>query len=135
MKVGGMYVGGRSRDDNVVCRELRDLVGPVDFEDYVVDLCFMTYTAGGLGSDYAAGVGIRPRLVGRKQRRFIVNLEVPPALPDLTAYRRWMAEALSDVSDLVRNYLPTKSKTYPAERLASEVDDLRTRWDAFREAM
>jgi hypothetical protein len=113
---------------------LRDLVGPVDFADYVVDLRFMTYTAGGLGSEYAAGVGISPGMVGRKQRRFIVNLEVPPALPDLTAYRRWMAEALGNVADLVRDYLPTKFRTYPAERLASEVDDLRTRWDAFREA-
>jgi hypothetical protein len=130
-----MYVGGRSRYDNVVCRELRDLVGAVDFEDYAVDLCFMTYTPDGLGSDYAAGVGVSPGLVGRKQRRFIVNLEVPPALPDLIAYRTWMAQALSEVADLVRNYLPTKSKTYPAERLASEVDELRTRWDAFREAM
>jgi hypothetical protein len=44
-----MYVGGRSRDDNAVCRELRELAGPVDFDDYVVDLCFMTYTTGGLG--------------------------------------------------------------------------------------
>lgn len=129
-----MYVGGRSRDANVVCRELRDLVGSVDYEDYVVDLCFMTYTEGGLGSDYAAGVGISPGMVGRKQRRFIVNLEVPPALPDLTAYRIWMDKALSDVADLVRNYLPTKSKTYPVARLASEVDDLRTRWNAMRGA-
>lgn len=126
-----MYVGGRSRDDNIVCQELRDLVGPVDLDDYVVDLCFMTYTAGGLGSEYAAGVGISPGMVGRKQRRFIVNLEVPPALADLAAYRRWMADALGDVADLVRGYLPTKSRAYPAERLASEVDDVRTRWGAF----
>jgi len=64
VKVGGMYVGGRSRDDNAVCQELRDLVGPVDFDDYVVDLCFMTYTADGLGSEYATGVGISPGMVG-----------------------------------------------------------------------
>ena len=130
-----MYVGGRSRDANVVCRELRDLVGPVDLEDYVVDLCFMTYTPDGLGSDYAAGVGISPGMVGRKQRRFIVNLEVPPALSDLCAYRRWMADALGDVADIVRSHLPTKSETYPAERLALEIDDLRSRWDAFRQAI
>jgi len=42
-----------------------------------------------------------------------------------------MAEALSAVADLVRDYLPTTSRTYPAERLASEVDDLRTRWEPF----
>lgn len=83
-----MYVGGRSRDDSAVCRELRELAGPVDFDDYVVDLCFMTYTTGGLGSEYAAGVGMSPGMVGRKQRRFIVNVEVPPALPDLTVPRR-----------------------------------------------
>jgi len=69
VKVGGMYVGGRLRNDNMVCRELRDLSAPVDFDDYVVDLCFMTYTPGGLGSEYAAGVGVAPGMVGRKQRR------------------------------------------------------------------
>lgn len=135
VKVGGMYVGGRLRDCNMVCQELRDLVGPVDFDDYVVDLCFMTYTAGGLGSEHAAGSGIAPGMVGRKQRRFIVNIEVPPALADLSTYRSWMANALSEVAQIVRDYLPTKSKTYPAERLASEIDDLRTRWDAYREAL
>ena len=129
-----MYVGGRSRDDNLVCHELRDLARPVDYNDFVVDLCFMTYTSGGLGSEYAAGVGISPGMVGRKQRRFIVNVEVPPDLPDLTAYRSWMAEALSEVAGLIRDYLPTKSRSYPAERLATEVDDLRARWDAYREA-
>ena len=135
VKVGGMYVGGRLRNDNVVCRELRDLSGPVDFDDFVVDLCFTTYTPGGLGSEYAAGVGIRPGMVGRTQRRFIVKVEVPPALPDLTAYRSWMAEALDEVADIVRDHLPTKAKTYPAARLASGIGDLRARWDAYRESL
>jgi hypothetical protein len=135
VKVGGMYVGGRSRDDNAVCQELRDLVGPVDFDDYVVDLCFMTYTAGGLGSEYAAEVGVSPGMVGRKQRRFIVNVEVPPTLPDRAAYRSWMAQTLREVAELVRAYLPTKSKTYPAARLASEVEDLNARWDVYRQAL
>jgi hypothetical protein len=135
VKVGGMYVGGRMRDDNAVCAELRQLAGAVDVDDYVVDLCFMTYTVGGLGSDYAAGVGVSPGMVGRKQGRFIVNVEVPPALPDLHAYRTWMSRTLTEVAAIVRDYLPTKSKTYPAERLASELDDLRTRWDAYREAL
>jgi hypothetical protein len=130
-----MYVGGRTRNDNIVCRELRDLSGPVDFDDYVVDLCFMTYTEGGLGSEYAAGVGIAPGMVGRKQRRFIVNLEVPPGLLDLTAYRSWMSEALGEVADLVRGYLPGKAKAYPAARLASEIDDLHARWDTYRAAL
>ena len=130
-----MYVGGRLRDCNVVCRELRDLAGQVDFDDYVVDLCFMTYTEGGLGSEYAAGGGIAPGMVGRKQRRFIVNIEVPPALADRSAYRSWMADVLSEVAQMVRDYLPTKSKTYPASRLSFEVDALLTRWNAYREAL
>lgn len=135
VKVGGMYVGGRSRDDNAVCQELRDLVGPVDFDDYVVDLCFMTYTADGLGSEYATGVGISPGMVGRKQRRFIVNIEVPPALPDRTAYRRWMTQALGEVAELVRDYLPPKSKIYPSARLAAEVEDLNALWEVYRERL
>jgi hypothetical protein len=123
------------RDDNAVCRELRELSGPVDFDDYVVDLCFMTYTPGGLGSEYAAGVGISPAMVGRKQRRFIVHLEVPPTLPDLAAYRGWMTDALGEVADLVRQYLPTRARAYPAVRLASEIDDLQARWDSYRGAL
>lgn len=76
------------------------------------------------------GSAAGPGTVGRVQHRFIVDLEEPPALPDLTACGRWVAEALCDVTFLVRNGLPTRSKTYPAERLASEVDDLRVRWAA-----
>ncbi|KGN35030.1 hypothetical protein N802_01760 [Knoellia sinensis KCTC 19936] len=129
MKVGGIYVAGGYRLDNQVCGELRQISGAVDPSDYFVDLCFMTYTPGGVGSDYAAGTGIRPGMVGRKQKRFIVDVEVPPDLGDLDAYRAWMATALAEVAAIVRDHLPTKNKSYPSERLASEVDELRARWN------
>lgn len=46
-----------------------------------------------------------------------------------------MAQTLREVADLVRDYLPAKSKTYPAARLASEVETLNARWDAYRETL
>lgn len=128
IKVGGIYTGGRLRADNAACHLLRELNGPTDFDDYVVDLCFTTYTANGIGHQYAAGLGIRPGMVGRKQRRFIVDIEVPPGLPDANAYAVWMTSALAEVGRIVRTYLPTKSKEYPAERLAAEVEALRLIW-------
>lgn len=133
VKVGGINVGGPLRNDNLVCAELRDLNGSVDFDDYVVDLCFMTYVPGGIGSEWAEGIGVSPGMVGRKQRRFIIKIEVPPTLTDLPAYRSWMADALAQAADLIRDYLPKKAKVYPAERLAAEVDDLRYRWGTFRD--
>jgi hypothetical protein len=124
-----MYESGVStRTANELCRELRAISDSVDFSDYVVDLCFLTYVADGLGADYAAGTGIRPGLVGRKQHRFIINLEVPPGLTDRETCGAWIGNALAVAAQITRDYLPRKGKTYPAGRLADEVDDLRTRW-------
>ncbi len=56
VKVGGISVSALgTRAANEACRELRAVNGTVDFADYVVDLCFMTYEQGGLGADYADG--------------------------------------------------------------------------------
>jgi len=129
VEVGGIYVAGVStRVANQVCQELGSVNGDVDFDDYVVDLCFMTYVEGGLGADYAAGVGIRPGMVGRTQRRFIINLEVPPGMADRQAYATWITQALTTAAEIVRDVLPRRSKKYPAERLAAEVLALRERW-------
>ena len=100
----------------------------MEFADYVVDLCFMTYERGGLGADYAEGAGIGPGIVGRKQRRFIVNLEVPPTLTDRTSCHAWITDALAQAAAIVRDSLSLKGKDYPADQLAAEVVELRDRW-------
>jgi len=65
VKVGGIYVSALgTRAANEACKELQAVNGRVDFADYVVDLCFMTYEQGGMGADYAEGVGIRPGMMG-----------------------------------------------------------------------
>jgi hypothetical protein len=129
VKVGGIFVSALgTRAANETCKELRAVNGTVDFADYVVDLCFMTYEQGGLGADHAEGVGIGPGKIGRKQRRFIVNLEVPPTLTDRTSCRAWITDALAQAAAIVRDYLPQEGKNYPADRLAAEVLELRERW-------
>ena len=131
IKVGGIYASGMStRTANEMCRELRAINGAVELSDYVVDLCFLTYVPGGLGSDYAAGTGIQPGAVGRKQRRFIINLEVPPTLTERATCAAWIGDALAQAARITRDYLPRKGKAYPADRLADEVDELRARWIA-----
>ena len=56
VKVGGIYVSALgTRAANEACNELRAVNGSVDFADYVVDLCFMTYEQGGLGGTKPQG--------------------------------------------------------------------------------
>jgi len=129
IKVAGIHVSGVTTGAaREALRELRELAGALDLADYVIDLCFLTYVKDGLGSEYAAGVGIRPGMVGRKQRRFIINLEVPPELTDRAGIDVWITAALEEAADITRAYLPRKSRQYPADRLAGEIDELRARW-------
>jgi len=129
VKVGGIYVSALATSAaNEACKELQAVNGRVDYADYVVDLCFMTYEQGGMGAKDAEGVGIRPGMVGRKQRRFIVLLEVPPTLTDRASCQAWITDALAQAAAIVRDYLPRKGKDYPADRLAAEVVELRERW-------
>jgi hypothetical protein len=95
--------------------------GKAGEEDYAVDLAFRTWDP----RDVPEFVGPRPGMVGRRQRRFIVWIGVPPGLPDAQADREWLVLVLAEVAELVRQYLPTKSKRYPAEELANEVLALR----------
>ena len=76
--------------------------------------------------------GVRPWMVGRKQRRFIVELAPPAGLDDETAVLDWLRPALNEVAGLCREYLPTKSRQYPAESLAVEVEALATHLSATR---
>ncbi len=63
-------------------------------------------------------------MVGRKQRRFIVKVALPPGLQDEASVARWLVPSLAEVAGLCRQYLPTKSREYPAEALAPEVEAL-----------
>jgi hypothetical protein len=63
-------------------------------------------------------------MVGRKQRRFIVKVAPPPGLQDEASLLRWLVPSLAEVARLCRDYLPAKSRQYPAEDLALEVEAL-----------
>jgi hypothetical protein len=63
-------------------------------------------------------------MVGRKQRRFIVEMAIPPGRGDEEAVLAWVVPALADVARLCREYLPKKSRQYPPESLAQEVEAL-----------
>jgi hypothetical protein len=63
-------------------------------------------------------------MVGRKQRRFIVKVALPPGLQDEASVARWLVPSLAEVAGLCRQYLPTKPREYPAEALAQEVEAL-----------
>ena len=41
------------------------------------------------------------------------------------AVREWLARVLPETTRLVREHLPTRSRAYPAEELALEVEALR----------
>ena len=126
IKVGGIHVSSVATGPaQKALRELRELAGPLDPADYLVDLCFLTYVKGGLGSEYAAGTGVRPGMVGRKQRRFIINLEVPPDLTDRAGIHVWITVALEQAAEITRACLPRKSKQYPAPPDLWRVDRAR----------
>ena len=65
-------------------------------------------------------------MVGRKQRRFVIWHSVPIGLDTPDAVRLWLVSVLPETARLVREYLPTRSSTYPAQDLADEVEQLRT---------
>lgn len=90
-------------------------------KDYVVDIAFRSWDPRKT-PDFT---GVQSRMVGRKQRRFIVWHSVPLGLETTDAVRAWLVGVLPETARLVREYLPTKSKVYPAEDLAIEVEQLR----------
>ncbi len=95
---------------------------PRQFEsDYVVDIAFRSWDP----RDEPEFIGVRPGMVGRKQRRFIVWHSVPRGLDTVESVRAWLATALQETVRLVTEYLPARSKAYPAEQLADEVELLR----------
>ena len=95
-------------------------------DDYTLDLGFFTWSTS-LGPPPQGSPkepGVSPWMVGRKQRRFIVKLAPPSGLSAEASLLAWLVPALDEVAALCRDYLPTKSRQYPAESLALEVEAL-----------
>ena len=90
-------------------------------QDYVVDIAFHSWHL----NREPEFTGVHAAMVGRKQRRFIVWHSVPKGLDTAPAVRAWLASVLPETARLVREYLPRKSKAYPSDQLAAEIDALR----------
>jgi hypothetical protein len=105
-----------------VQREIRDFNGRTGDDDYCVDLAMLTWHNFG---EPEQALGVTPGPVGRTQRRFIVWHSVPQGLETPEQFRAWLVEVLTETERLVREYLPTKSKAYPADQLGDEVVALR----------
>lgn len=106
-----------------VQREIRDFNGRTDEDDYCVDLAMRTWHNFREPEQLS---GVTPGPVGRQQRRFIVWHSVPKGLDTPEQVRLWLVEVLPETERLVREYLPTKAKEYPAEQLGDDVAALRT---------
>jgi hypothetical protein len=105
-----------------VQRQIREFHARSIDEQYAVDIAFRTWHN---FRDPEEPYGVTPGPVGRSQRRFIVWHSVPKGLETPQDVRAWLVEALLETERLVREYLPRRSKAYPAEQLADEVAALR----------
>jgi hypothetical protein len=90
-------------------------------DEYAVDVAFRSWDP----RRTPEFTGVMAAMVGRKQRRFIVWHSVPIGLETSDAVRSWLVSVLPETARLVREHLPTKSKAYPAEELAIEIEQLR----------
>jgi hypothetical protein len=95
---------------------------PASDEDFRVDLAFRSWEP---WTD-PEFVGAVPGAVGRTQRRVIIWHGVPRGLVKDHDLLRWFCDSLTDTERLLREWLPTRSRKYPAERLADEVAALRS---------
>lgn len=105
-----------------VQRQIRDFGGRQSEDVYVVDIAFRTWHN---FRDPEESYGVSAGPIGRSQRRFIVWHSVPKGLETPGAVRAWLVDVLPETERLVREYLPRKSKAYPAGELADEVCALR----------
>lgn len=105
-----------------VQREIRDVNGRAHDDDYCVDLAMLTWHN---FREPEQPPGVSPGPVGRSQRRFIVWHSVPQGLGTPELVRAWLVGVLPETERLVRDYLPTRSKAYPAGQLGDEVAALR----------
>jgi hypothetical protein len=106
-----------------VMDEVRAFAPRLNEDDYCVDVAFRSWH----NFREPEFTGVQPGPVGRTQRRFIVWHSVPKGLEDPAEVRLWLTDALGETARLVREYLPRRSKAYPAAQLASEVEGLSGR--------
>jgi hypothetical protein len=114
--------GPPQRALRTVQAEIRDFNGRTSDSDYCVDLAMLTWHN---FREPEQLPGVTPGPVGRQQRRFIVWHSVPKGLDTPEQVRTWLVNVLPETERLVREFLPTKSKAYPAQQLANEVAALR----------
>lgn len=91
-------------------------------DDYCVDLAMRTWHN---FREPEQPPGVTPGPVGRTQRRFIVWHSVRKGLETPDQVRDWLVQVLPETERLVREFLPTKSKSYPAQQLGDELAALR----------
>lgn len=118
--------GEPGRALKAVMRRIASFAPRASDDEYVLDLGFFTWqpSLGPLPPKSPDAPSVRPWTVGRKQRRFIVELAPPGGLADEAALLDWLIPALGEVARLCREYLPKKGRQYPAESLAREVEEL-----------
>lgn len=121
--------GAPQRAAAEVMREIHAFAPRVNSDEYAVDIAFQTS-----GSAWAPDVppGVTPGPVGRTQRRFIVWHTLPRGLDTADKVRAWLVGHLQETERLVREYLPTKSKKYPASELGDEIRRLREHFSQAR---
>jgi hypothetical protein len=114
---------GPPRDSlNTVQREIRAVNGRASADDYCVDLAMLTWHN---FREPGQPPGVTPGPVGRTQRRFIVWHSLPQGLDTPERVRSCLVELLPETERLVREFLPSKSRAYPAQQLGDEVAALR----------
>lgn len=87
--LGELGVAGRALKG--VMRRISQFAPRTSDDEYVVDLGFFTWREG-LGPPPPGSPkepGVSPWMVGRKQRRFIVTLALPPGLEDKCSVLAW----------------------------------------------
>lgn len=121
---GGIFSehGAALEAHKIISREISRFAPPEGDDDYVVDIAFVTGRNYG-PDEFPLGASAGP--VGRTQRRFIVWHRLPEGLEDPSEVRAWLGTELVATESLVRDYLPRKSKAYPAAALAGEIRALR----------
>ena len=103
-------------------REIRGFAPRSTEDEWAVDIAFFTGEDTG---EKSPPVGVTAGPLGRTQARFTVWHRVPQGLLDVTQVRTWLVANLVETERLVREYLPTKSRKYPADKLAGQIRELR----------
>jgi hypothetical protein len=120
---GGIIEGWGAPKDALlsVIREVGQFSPCKSEDDYAIDIAFRLWDP----RKQPEFAGVRPGMAGRNQRRFIIWHSVPAGLDDTGSVRAWLVSVLPETARLVREHLPRKSRAYPCQELAVEVEQLR----------